>query len=161
MDKNIKPLHHVVPDSSQSDAQPATPAQSATPSVDRSYVQNVYPQVADVPRGTVPPPRQTDIPAQASSSGSYDVFALLSGLASSLGYLPLAHFIRSGTLLLVICAMLALVALTLAIKNYHTNGELSPYAVIGISTSTLTLVFIANALIARAYLESQISRLPF
>ncbi|HXE09908.1 MAG TPA: hypothetical protein VN554_00610 [Verrucomicrobiae bacterium] len=90
---------------------------------------------------------------QASSSFS-EAKVLICGVASATSYLLITYLIKNIWVTTIVSAVLALAAIFFGISSYRRDGKVSPLSVVGLSAATITLVYIANILLAMAFLHT-------
>lgn len=124
--------------------------------IDRSKEQPIAPVVS------IPEPQsynsQMSTPAyQAASSSLNEIIVLLCGIASSTSYILILYFVKNAWVTAIVSTLIALVALFFAIKDYRKSSKLTPLSVVGISAATITLIYVANYLVALAVINSAVS----
>ncbi|HSW98350.1 MAG TPA: hypothetical protein VLF71_00775 [Candidatus Saccharimonadales bacterium] len=151
----IEPPEHTGTDAAASPAT-ATPHE---PSL-TERVRSAYPQ----PGAQARPDRLEQIQKDAAppdSSVLYDILTLALGVGSSVSFVALGPHIKNVHEILWIGALLALIAVALGVRNFLHNGVLSPWGVVGLCASTITLVTVANLLIAQSNFHSVVPSLPY
>ncbi len=128
--------------------------------IDRSQLQANYPNpVAVPPTGVRIPDRQQA--ANDRYDGAASAFAeakvLICGVASSTSYLLITYLVKNVWVIAIVSAILAFAAIFFAVSDYRKNSRTSPLTVVGLSAATITLVYIANILLALAVIHSAAS----
>ncbi len=131
--------------------------------VDRSELQSIYPVAPS-------PPGAGDIIKEGHRDpDGYDVQAsalaeakvLVCGVASATSYVLIVYLVKNLWITAIVSALLALAAIFFAISASNKGSRTGPLAIIGISAATITLVYIANLIVAQAILHSYASGYRF
>lgn len=112
--------------------------------------------------GAVPPPVPSNPPNQYDSNDQYreasSAFAeakvLLCGLASSTSYILITYLVKNLWATAIISAALAIAAIFFAMVDYRQSGKVTPLTIVGLSAATITLVYIANVVVAHLVVRS-------
>lgn len=149
-------------------AAPAASAPAASPNyiggsniIDRSGVKTG----ADIPL-PAPPPALTGSPSagdryDTASSAFSEAKVLICGVASATSYLLIIYIVKNIWITVAVSIVLALAAIFFAVTSYGRDGRISPLSVVGISAATITLVYIANVLMAYAFVHTIVSNYNF
>lgn len=134
-------------------AAPATPEPAYvgnTNIVDRS-APSLYPSpVASAP---APVPPADDQYAQASSAFK-EIIVLIAGIASATAYILILYLVKNLWATAIVSVGLALLAIIISFLDYRNTKHMSPFSVVGLSAATITIVYVANILIAQAVINS-------
>lgn len=154
----ITPAATVEPPQEEVSPDPLTfvPPAAAAPAAEPATVPaaSVYPTPTT---STYTPVDATSYQSAQASSDFSEAIILITGLASTISYILVLYWIKNLWATAISSAVLALLALFFAIRNYRRTGEMSPIAVIGISAATVTIVTMANYMVQYLMLRAAYS----
>jgi hypothetical protein len=145
----------------QQNIQPTANTQVPTPAPAPSYVGNTnivdrsnqQASIYTPPAAFQPSPLEIDN-NQTAKFEFDEAIILVAGVASATAYILILYLVKNTTATAIVSGLLAFLAIFLAIRDYKRTARTSPLMIIGLSAATITIVYIANLLIAYAVLKS-------
>ncbi len=162
MDKNPPQSNVPEPSSSAPAAQPNFVGQSNI--IDRTNLQASIASAAPAQPSSAPgaaSPQEVDFQNTEASSAFAEAKVLIFGVASSTSYILIVYLVKNLWATAIVSAALAAAAIFFAISDYRISGKSSPLTIVGLSAATVTLVYIANILVAQAFIHSALSGYTF
>lgn len=134
---------------------------SGTSVVDRTAMQNIYPEVSPTHTSNSQIVnqkinKQTEENYREASSSFMEYAVLILGLSSATSSLLLVSIFKNGTITNIIVATLAIAAIATAIIQYRNTNKTSPITIIGISAATYILVIITRYYFSLWFIKSTI-----
>jgi VIT1/CCC1 family predicted Fe2+/Mn2+ transporter len=117
--------------------------------------QNVYPDPGK--KADWQPLKSPELRDEQYKQASFDLnefITLVAGIASATLYIIVGYFTKSAMATAVVAVALAAVAIFYAITNYRVSSRMTPLSVIGVSAATVTMIYVANMLIAQVMVRS-------